>query len=44
VLDLTWWQIFALVGSLAISVTGGRLLGAKLHRALSVVTPIAANE
>lgn len=34
VLDLTWWQMFALVGSAVISVTGGRLLGAILHRAL----------
>ncbi len=34
VLELTWWQMFALAGSAVISVTGGRLLGATLHRAL----------
>ena len=33
-LDLTWWQVLALVGSAAISVFGGRMLGATVHRAL----------
>jgi MscS family membrane protein len=33
-LDLTWWQAFALVGTAAIAVLGGRLLGAWVHRAI----------
>lgn len=33
-LDLTWWQVFALVGTLAVSVFGGRLLGSWAHHAL----------
>jgi small-conductance mechanosensitive channel len=33
-LDLTWWQVFALVGSAAIAVFGGRLLGTWGHRTL----------
>lgn len=32
-LDLTWWQVIALVGSSVISAVGGRLLGAAVHRA-----------
>lgn len=33
-LDLTWWQVLALVGSAAVAVIGGRLLGAWVHRLL----------
>jgi small-conductance mechanosensitive channel len=33
-LDLTWWQVFALVGVAVISVMGGRLVGGHLHRVL----------
>lgn len=33
-LDLSWWQVFALLGSAVVSVVGGRILGAWLHRAL----------
>ena len=33
-LELTWWQMFALVGSAVIAVAGGRLLGATLHKVL----------
>jgi small-conductance mechanosensitive channel len=33
-LDLTWWQVFALIASAAISVLGGRLLGSAIHRML----------
>jgi MscS family membrane protein len=33
-LDLTWWQVFALLGSVVVSVVGGRILGAWGHRAL----------
>ena len=33
-LDLTWWQALALVGSAAAAVFGGRLLGAWAHRVL----------
>lgn len=33
-LDLTWWQVFALIGSAAGAVFGGRLLGAWVHRVL----------
>lgn len=33
-LDLTWWQVFALVGSAVISVIGGRFLGGAAHRAV----------
>lgn len=33
-LDLTWWQVFALVGSAAIAIFGGQLLGTWAHRTL----------
>ncbi len=33
-LDLTWWQLFALVGTVVASVFGGRLLGQWVHRAI----------
>lgn len=33
-LDLTWWQVLALVGSGVISVVGGRMAGGAIHRAL----------
>jgi MscS family membrane protein len=33
-LDLTWWQVFALVGSAVAAVLGGRLLGDAAHRML----------
>src|SRR5262245_52419953 len=33
-LDLTWWQAFALVGSAAVAVFGGRVVGSWMHRAL----------
>src|SRR5690348_12807781 len=33
-LDLTWWQVFALVGSVAVAVFGGRLVGSWAHRAV----------
>lgn len=33
-LDLTWWQVLALVGGTVIAVLGGRMLGAAVHRAL----------
>ncbi len=33
-LDLTWWQLFALVGTVVASVFGGRLLGQWAHRAI----------
>jgi MscS family membrane protein len=33
-LDLTWWQVFALVGSAVVAVLGGRLVGSWAHRAL----------
>ena len=33
-LDLTWWQVFALIGTAVVSVVGGRLLGTWLHRVL----------
>lgn len=33
-LDLTWWQVFALIGSAAVAVFGGRLVGNWVHRAL----------
>ena len=33
-LDLTWWQAFALIGSAAVAVFGGRFLGGWAHRAL----------
>jgi small-conductance mechanosensitive channel len=33
-LDLTWWQVFALIGTAALAVFGGRLLGTWAHRAL----------
>jgi small-conductance mechanosensitive channel len=31
-LDLTWWQMFALLGTAAVAVFGGRLIGRALHR------------
>ncbi|HEY5946445.1 MAG TPA: hypothetical protein VIV40_13170, partial [Kofleriaceae bacterium] len=31
-LDLTWWQVFALLGSAAIAILGGRLVGKWAHR------------
>jgi MscS family membrane protein len=33
-LDLTWWQVFALIGSAIVAVFGGRLVGNWVHRAL----------
>lgn len=33
-LDLTWWQVFALLACAGLSVVGGRMLGGALHRAL----------
>jgi MscS family membrane protein len=33
-LDLTWWQVLALVGSAAIAIFGGKLVGDGAHRAL----------
>jgi MscS family membrane protein len=33
-LDLTWWQVFALVGTAILSFFGGRLLGSWAHRAI----------
>jgi small-conductance mechanosensitive channel len=33
-LDLTWWQVFALVATVVIAVFGGRLIGHWAHRAL----------
>jgi MscS family membrane protein len=33
-LDLTWWQALALVGTAAVAVFGGRLLGNRVHSAL----------
>ena len=33
-LDLTWWQVLALVGSAAVAIFGGRLLGLSVHRAI----------
>lgn len=33
-LDLTWWQVLALVGGAVLSLIGGRMLGAATHRAL----------
>lgn len=33
-LDLTWWQVLALIGTAAVAVFGGRLVGSWAHRAL----------
>jgi MscS family membrane protein len=33
-LDLTWWQVLALIGSAAVAVFGGKLVGAWAHRIL----------
>src|SRR5690349_10833370 len=33
-LDLTWWQVLALLGSAVIALVGGRMLGAAVHRAV----------
>jgi len=33
-LDLTWWQVMALVGAAGLAVFGGRLLGHSIHRLL----------
>jgi MscS family membrane protein len=33
-LDLTWWQVFALIGSAAVAVFAGRLLGDWAHRVI----------
>jgi MscS family membrane protein len=33
-LDLTWWQVFALLGAGIVALVGGRLLGGTLHRAV----------